>query len=522
MTKKNKANKNNRPNKIEVKRNIAKSYEKCLADTSEQYHAGYYKRTDIIAENEAFLDQFRKFKLKEENRKSMGNSGVNKVFYYCYGHCLWRKIKILLEGVIYNNGIYMPESSLEPGRTLIIEDISQIYSAVLELKNEAVDVLDFSIGLKVNEDIDFSPIEKECIRIKRNVLKDAANIAYNAADYDGYVSLAELAVENGSVQACSTLVSYYIGNDDLNMANHYFEKTLSMPINKPLAANILLSIETAKLMAYSYMYHGYYNAGDYERAISIAEQSVSFLKSTDLLGANKEYNTIAQQWIEECNKAIAELSKEKASDRYLKQYFEDSVISLMSEDVKIYIDTSLDIYDYIKGCGNNLDYSATIMPIMKAVEALTIVIMNRFLAFLHAKENVILRYVNKYLQYDGVLLSSLDRFEIGKVEKSIAWLPEEHRADSAADIRPRYYRPNRYFTEFCENNGIDQSEETIRKFAYMVHLVREKRNLAAHKNRVVEDDASICFDYLLTGLKFIKFLLTTFSFCFEETQTNTN
>lgn len=516
MKKKVKVKKSNKPNKLEVKDSIAKSYTKYLLNPDERCQAGYFKRPDVIADNEAFLTKFRKFRLTEENRKTLGNNKTNKIFYYYYGHCLWDKIKILIEGVVYKDNLYMHGYSSD------IEAISHIYSVVLELKNEAVDVLDFSIGVKVNDDIDRTPIDKECLRIKRNIIKDAANIAYESADYDGYVSLAEQAIENGSVQACSTLISYYIGNDDLNMANHYFEKTLSMPVDKPLDVNTLLSIEMAKFMAFSYMYNGYYNAGDYERAISIAEQSVSFLKSTDLLRANKEFNTIAPQWIEECNKAIAEVSKEKASDRYLKQYFEDSVISLMSEDVKIYIDTSLDIYDYIKGCGNNLDYSATIMPIMKAVEALTIVIMNRFLAFLHSKDTVVMRYVNWNLQKDGELLNHLERFEIGKVEKSIARLPKEHHADSAAEIQPDYFRPNRYFTEFCENNGIDQPGETIKNFAFMVHLVREKRNLAAHKNRVVEDDASVCFDYLLTGLKFIKFLLTTFSFCFEETQTNTN
>ena len=519
MKKNHKAKNSNKPNKIEVKREICKTYEKCLEFSNEMRQLGYLRRADIIAENEAYLTKFRKFKLTDENRKTLGNNGINKTFYFCYGHCLWRRIKILLEGVIYFDGYYMPGMSSES------EDISHIYSVVLELKNEAVDVLDFSIGIKTNELLDFTSIENECIRIKRNVLKDAANIAYECADYDGYVSLAEQAVENGSVQACSTLVSYYVENNDLNKANHYFEKTLSMPVNKPITENIMLSIETARYMSHSYMYHGYYNTGDYERAISIAKQSVSFLKTTDYLKASvsvKEIETIASQWIEECSKAIADISKEKSSERYLKDYFGDNVISLMNEDVKIYIDTSLDIYDYIKGCDSNLDYSATLMPIMKAVEYLTVVIMNRFLGFLNSKENVNLRYVNRNLQCEGALLNHLDRFELGKVEKSIAWLPKEHLADSAADIKQSYYRPDRYFTDFCEENGINQPGETIRRFAYLVHLVKEKRNLVAHKNRVVENDADICYDYLLTGMKFIEFLLTTFSFCFEETQTNTN
>ena len=67
---------------------------------------------------------------------------------------------------------------------------------------------------------------------------------------------------------------------------------------------------------------------------------------------------------------IQELNNYTYKEDELFKYFDKDIVNLMNNENKIYILTSLNIYDYMKSKENEItmDFSATLMPILKAVE----------------------------------------------------------------------------------------------------------------------------------------------------------
>ena len=188
----------------------------------------------------------------------------------------------------------------------------------------------------------------------------------------------------------------------------------------------------------------------------------------------------------------------------------------MSEDNKIYILTSLNIYDYMKTVQITMDYSATLMPILKAIENIMFEILAKnYHSFISEKiktKQIDNKDIKGFLNKDNEFITEIDRLEYGKILSLIGRKKIDFYDGST------YIIENRYFTEFCSKNNIINAKNVIVKLYNELDKLKDKRNLVAHKNRVYEECVKECYDILLDNIKFINYLYTTFKFIFEKNE----
>ena len=348
----------------------------------------------------------------------------------------------------------------------------------------------------------------------RRCYQDLSYIYYLNEDNELFIRYATLATEYNSIGAASTLVKYYCDEDNYNLAKKYFEKCISIPISNVEMKQNIVSYETSKVMAYSHMYHYLFNKGYYEKAKKIILELKNkypelYINNLSDVSENEILGQI-DAWVEECDKYIA-LEKEKVSvekEEQLKKYFSEDIIKNMSNEVKIYILTSLEINNYLDTVESIMDYSAALMPIMKAVETILYnIIVENYLRFIRTKDNINLNLISKSFIYEDKIKDNIDRIVYEDVLYSIA----------RYNYNEKKYIPNRYFLDYCNSKNMNNPEETITFFAEKLYEIKQKRNKIAHKERIFKEDAIECKELLLDKIRFIEFLYNNFSFCFIDT-----
>ncbi len=348
------------------------------------------------------------------------------------------------------------------------------------------------------------------------VYTDQAKIYYSLDEFDKFEKYANKAVSYNSVTIMEILVKYYCDKDDLDNANIYFEKCISAEIWKgdPVKQNIYFR-EFNRLLSCTHIYNYLYSNGMYNDALIIAFKTEDVINNSMFFKNDKKYIEITKKRISDCKSYVN--SVKNKSDNLISKYFDESVVKMMNDDIKTYIDTSLKIYDFINNSKESLDYSASLMPIMKGVEAILYeIFVSNYVEYLKKKDNINynfiverFKYVNKYNNTISIS-NKIDRIEYGDALYSIAKRTPESNSDN--------WIINRYFLDFYNYyRKNDNNVEILNEIADRLYSLKNKRNNVAHKNRVFKTDADECIKELISDhLNFISFLYNTFDFCFKD------
>lgn len=337
----------------------------------------------------------------------------------------------------------------------------------------------------------------------RRITQELSILYYIIKDEDKFILYGDYAVEYNSLNVINLFLKYYCDKGDFDNANHYYELMHTYPIDfyGSITNNIALKVAGHKIY-----WELFYNSGNYEESLRIGEACKEFVLKYKL---DNEILLYVEKHIKECTLKIQESNNNKYTEDKLLKYFDKEIIDLMSDDNKIYITTSLNIYDYMKS--KEMDFSATLMPILKAVENMIFEIIGvNYHSFILERnlvdKNLIQPFINKRT---NAIIQKMYKLELGEALELIGC--KEYYYSIEDEIIP-----NKYFVEFCNKNNVIDSKNVIKKIYKNLDNLRVKRNTVAHKTRVFEKDVKKCYAILLDDLKFINFLYTNFRFVFEH------
>lgn len=379
------------------------------------------------------------------------------------------------------------------------EKMKEFYKLNVNQSND--ELIDKQVSMMVNENV----------KGRRILAQDISNLYYILNDEDNFLLYGKEAVEYESLNVISTFLKYYCDKLDYNKAHIYYE--LIHKFNPkdfgPDGQNILI-----KLYSYANYYKFLYNLGYYEDSLNVAKEAKRYYIHLDLNMNQYETLKSINDHIKKCEEQISEIKRIKYSEDKLLNYFDKEILHLMSNDNKIYILTSLKIYEFMKTDETTMDYSATLMPILKAIENIMYEILAKkyhpFIINVLKQKQIDKRDIRGFLNKDKEFITEIDRLEYGKILSLIGRKNISFYDDTS------YIIPNRYFAEFCNKNNIKDSRSVITELYTELEKLKDRRNLVAHKNRVSEECVKECYDILLDNIKFINYLYTTFKFVFEE------
>lgn len=359
-------------------------------------------------------------------------------------------------------------------------------------------------------------IEGLCYRNReglRILSQDLSNLYYIINDEDAFVFYGRYAIEYGSLEVTSLFLKYYC--DKLDYDNAYTYYNLMSKFNPKDYGEHNRNVYL-KSRSYSIFYKFLYNLGMYEESLSVAKECKRYLIHLELNMNQYEVLKNINEHIKKCESKIDELKEVKCTEDILLNYFDKEILNLMSDDNKIYILTSLKIYEYMKTLEITMDYSATLMPILKAVENIMYeIIAKKYRGFILEKKELEKRYIKAFLDKDDKFIMKMDRLEYGKA-LSLIGCKNNYKSLEDTEIIP-----NNYFLEFCQKNNVTNARQVVIEIYKELDRLKEKRNLVAHKNRIDEECVKECYDILLENIKFINYLYTNFKFVFENQKSET-
>lgn len=340
----------------------------------------------------------------------------------------------------------------------------------------------------------------------RIISQDLCSLYYIIGDEDNFLLYSSYATQYGSLNAISFLLKYYCDKLDYDNAYKYYELMNNfnrVNYNNP-HQNVII-----KLGSYPIYYKFLYNAGMYEESLNVSRTFKEYVSSLNL--EQREIVKPIVEHIRKCKKKLEEIKNNECREEVLLQNFKPEILNIMSDDIKIYISTSLNVYQYMKLTKITMDYSATLMPILKAIESILFEIIGvKYHKFIIEKKEIEKNHIKGFLNKQGDFIRKIDKLEYGTALSLIG------RKNNYKSLENTEIIPNKYFIEFCNKNNIKESKAVIIKMYEEIDKLREKRNLVAHKNRVYEECVKECYEILLENIKFINYLYTKFKFVFEN------
>ncbi len=452
------------------------------------------KMKDIDSIPKDKLDELLKMQLKIEKKIKKYDIKRRISLYYIFGMLKKDEVQsLLLEKEYIKSRIWQVVDYKE-------EDIEFVKDKSLESISYCENVLEL-----YKDDLDLKPVFEDAKNLIRRSYQTMAYLYYIINNNEEFLKYSAYAVEYNSIGAASTLVKYYCDEDNYNEAYKYFKICIDLKYDDSDPNNNIV-FENDKIMSYSYFYHYLFNKGLFDEAKDIAFKLKGFISGKPY---EYQYNNVVIEFIKKCNKYI-ELSKENiknSKNMKLNDFFSEDIIKLMNNNIKIYINTSLEIYSYLVSVDEIMDYSAALMPIMKAVESILYeIIVKNYLAFLKTKKYSLTSLPKFFKDKEKGIKEHIDRIEYGDALNAIS------KYDKSTDT----HMVNNDFLSFCIANKVNDSENIIRKFALILYSLKEKRNKVAHKERIFKEDADWCKELLLENTKFIEFLYQNYSFCFKN------
>ena len=322
------------------------------------------------------------------------------------------------------------------------------------------------------------------------------------------------AVKFNSLNSIYIFLKHYCDKQDYENAAIYYNlmhNYKSGRLNNPYQDTML------KARSYPIYFKFLYDSGMYEDALNVAREFKKYVITNELIENKLEITRPTNEKIEKCELLVNKSKEKYCNEDILLKYFDKEVVELMSDDNKIYILTSLNIYEYMKSTQITMDYSATLMPILKVIENIMFEIMakkyHNFIMKRYEKKQVNPRDIKFFIdQKNNSFIENIEQLELGSALHLIGY---------------RYYVTDeliirKCFIDFCNENNLKNSREVVRELYKELDELRNKRNHVAHKNRVYEESVQECYDILLNNIKFISFLYTNFRFVFESSSAENN
>lgn len=446
------------------------------------------------------------FKLIEDSTKiKVPNENSKLAYYYgCIAELYYYASK--KESIRYNfsNGrVFNIDAILEEKNREYLEKIINYKKISLENYLKCLEIIKNTNELS-SKIINCSKIT-EGIRITSQEL---SIIYYIINEEEKFLLYGKYAVEYDSLNAIYVFLKYYCDRQDYDNASIYYE----LMRNHRLKYNNMYSNSREiilKKIGCSIYYQFLYELGMYEDSLNVAKEFKKYVIDNELIENKLEFLKDVNKHIEKCKVQIDKTTQNQYEEGVLLEYFDKEILELMSEDNKIYILTSLNIYKYMKSSKITMDYSATLMPILKAIENIIFEIIadkyHEFIIKKNKEHNIDFKFIKAFVK-NGRIAEKKDRLELGNALSLIGY---RHWENNEVII-------NRYFKEFCIENNVENSRDVIIKMYNELDELVPKRNLVAHKNRIYEECVKECYDILLDNIKFINYLYTNFKFVFED------
>ena len=454
------------------------------------------------------IDNSSNLGIPDEKDELLYYSFLAELYYYA------SKIKSvkykLSNGIIFDVDAILDEKNKQHLEEILEYKIMSFNNYKKSLDNEIIKKSSEKIKA-FNKSISQLEIDKNingvCYRNRegfRILAQDLSSLYYITNDEDKFLYYGKYAIDFGSLNSIIVFIKYYCDKLDYDNAFIYYNKMQSFNDlnNNTYKQNVIL-----KIGCYPIYYNFLYNLGLYDESSNVAKDFKKYYIGLEL---DNQYETLKaiNEHIKKCKEQIDKAQKNQYSENILKKYFDEEVLNLMNDDNKIYILTSLNIYEYMKSIETTMDYSATLMPILKAIENILFEIVGEeYHTFISEKKDVNKIDIKGFLNRNDEFITKIDRLEYGKILSLLG------RKDFYNNGR---ILPNNYFIEFCNKNNVENSKGVTIRIYTELDKLKEKRNLVAHKNRVYEDCVKECYDILLDNIKFINYLYTNFKFIFES------
>ncbi len=395
------------------------------------------------------------------------------------------------------NGRKLPSLNQKNDIKKLIKDVYDVYKY-----NEKIVNLPYKIDDEIENGI--------FIQFRR-VTQDLADLYYFCDDIEQSILYYEEAVNRfNSIKSATQLVGIYTKIENyinIDLAEKYFKLAQSFPLDDENNVNIHLAM---KMMAFSYLYHYYFNNGDYDNALLIAKENAL---RCDEWGFPNEYKKITKEFVDAC------IKKKEANDnsiieyKGLEKYFSVECIDLMSIEMKTFIQTSISLYEVLNSSSITMDYSAVNIPILKGIESLLYKIFGvEYLSYLSTIKKIDFNELDRsFYNYNKIenkneLKQKIDNVEYGSAIHAACFIRRNRNNDLIT------YIPRDYFMSFCrEKCLIDDEYNVVVEFVKNLDIIREIRNKAAHRFRVQREDADICRKHLFVEIRFIEFIYKQFN-----------
>lgn len=440
-------------------------------------------------------------KLFEESKKVQEPIGDEKYFYYySLAEIYYYESKKELQKYNFSDGmLFNVEALLEEKNKEYLNKIIKYKEISFENYKRYWTFLE-----KTNSNDNRDRV-KEGIRI---LAQELSIMHYIIDDEEKFFLYGKYAVEFNSLNSIYVFLKYYCDRQDYeNSAKYYYLMRYyeSGRFTNPYQDTIL------KVRSYPIYFKFLYDSGMYEKALNVAKEFKKYVINNKLIENKLNFTKTIKEQMENCQQFIDKSKEKHYKEDILLDYFDKEILDLMSDDNKIYILTSLNIYEYMKSTKITMDYSATLMPILKVIENMVFEIMAEKYHDYIMKENekslINSRDIKAFINpKDNTFIEKMEQLELGSALYLIGY---KYHFTNELIIR-------RCFKDFCNINNVKNSRDVIEILYDQLDELRNKRNLVAHKNRVYEKCVEECYNILLKNIKFINFLYTNFKFVFEE------
>lgn len=331
-------------------------------------------------------------------------------------------------------------------------------------------------------------------------------------EVDKGIEYYKLAYKYGSDYAAANLVYIFTRDDylDCDLAVEYYNNFKQKHKHNLLNDKRLYVYYNQSTMN---LIEAYKKSQQYNKILTLIKE---FSKVGNIQIPNRENNGPFTRFYTEsyleAEEKIKELEEKKTKEEYINKFFKQDIIKKMSNDVKIYIETSLRVYDYVDKLNNDgitLDYSATLMPIMKGVEQLLKIVVKNYLKYLNEcfdkgkLTTNAFRYIDKYLLTDDFTQLKTELADFLEIGTAYYVLFDRKRPIFDTQIQTPVsselisHTPRDTFVDFCKCLEIENVKEKVIKLGEILFKVKNYRNNIAHDTRILKENADNCFKLMI-------------------------
>lgn len=297
-------------------------------------------------------------------------------------------------------------------------------------------------------------------------------------------------------------------NSNIDLVLHYY--------NEMLANTEFEGFYEHKFMLAKKIYDYYYKNTDYDNALKTCDTWEEYCKEHNCNLSLAEEQTKLYEIINQ--KQSNRVKEKELVKEILGRFFDDDVISKMTNDVRILLSTSIKMYDHFfidKGdCSDYLDYSPVNISGFKAIEEILYqIIGQKYFEYLKLQINLnfgdIPNGLKNFHNNNQTLKNTISNLEYGDAIYAMCYKITDPNGIQYV-IRPT-------FKNFCLNEGMEiQKIDRISTFFTQLNELRIARNANSHKNRIVYTFAKECKEMLFDTIAIVNMIYSIFDIFFDS------